>query len=98
MRESPIVAKARDVVSRHELPDFIVGFEVRLGDFDGDPAMWIVLRTAPGPTTWGPELERQVEAIRIVKDAIRPDLLEAFDDRYPYFRVEEKRNLQPAAD
>jgi len=81
MREPPIVAEARDVVSRHKLPDFIVGFEVRLGDFDGDPAMWIVLKTAPGPTTWGPELERQVEAIQIVEDVIRPDLLEAFDNR-----------------
>lgn len=96
MRESPIVAKAREIVGRHKLPDFIVGFDVRLGDFDGDPAMWIVLKTAPGPTSWGPELDRQVKAIQTLKEAIRPDLLAAFDDRYPYFRVEDERNLQPA--
>ena len=94
MEESPIIAKVRDIVGRHKLPDFVVGFDVRLGEFDGDPAMWIVLKTASGPTSWGSELEQQVEAIRLVKEAIRPELLEAFDDRYPYFRVEDEQNLQ----
>ena len=75
-------------MGRHALPDFITGFEVRLGDIDGDPAMWIVFQTLPGPKSWGPEAARHVSAMNSLQDGIMPDLLEAFEDRFPYFRYE----------
>ena len=40
-RDSDQIARIREVVSRHALPEFVTGFDVRLGEFDGDPAMWM---------------------------------------------------------
>lgn len=97
MRYDEIVAKAREIVSRHPLPDFVTGFDVRLGEFDGDPAMWIVFKTLPEPPGWNPEVERRVPLIGALMDAVEPDLLRAFEDRYPYFRFVDDDALKPAA-
>ena len=63
MKYDEIVAKAREVISRHPLPDFVTRFEVRLGEFDGDPAMWIEFKTLPEPPGLRPEFERRVDGI-----------------------------------
>lgn len=95
MKHDEIVAKARDVVARHPLPDFVTRFEVRLVKFDGDPAMWIVFKTVPEPPGWSPEFKRRVDGIAALTKAVHPDLLDAFEDRFPYFRVETDRDLKP---
>ena len=95
MKYDEIVAKAREVVSRHPLPDFVTGFDVRLGEFDGDPAMWIVFKTLPAPLGWSPDFERRVDGIGALKKSVQPDLLEAFEDRFPYFRFETDHDLKP---
>jgi len=97
MRESQIADKVREIVGRHRLPDFITGLDVRLGDVEGDPAMWVVFRTTPGPTSWSSEAERRVAGITAVKDALLPDLLDAFEDRFPYFRFESDRGPKSSA-
>ena len=97
MRDAAIVAKVQEVVGRHKLPDFIVGFDVRLGDVDNDPAIWVVFRIAPGPNEWGPEAERHVTAMRSLQDTLMPELLEAFEDRFPYFRYEAIRGWNPVS-
>ncbi len=97
MRYDEIVAKARDVVSRHPLPDFVTGFDVQLGEFYGDPAMWIVFKTLPEPPGWNPEVQRRVPLIGALMDAVQPDLLEAFEDRFPYFRFVDDEALKSIA-
>ncbi len=92
MKASQIVDKVREIVGRHALPDFITGFDVRLGEFDGDLAMWIAFKMVPGPGKLTPETERRVEHITALQDALMPELLDEFDDRYPYFRFEAERD------
>ena len=97
MKDEAIVAKVREIVGQHKLPDFIVGFDVRPGDIDGDPAIWVVFKTAHGPNEWGAEAERQVTAVRSLQDTLMPELLDAFEDRFPYFRYEAARSLHPVS-
>ena len=96
MKYDEIVDTAREIVSRHKLPDFVTRFEVRLGEFDGDPAMWIVFKTMPEPPGWSPDFERRVDGIGALKKSVQPDLLDAFEDRFPYFRFETDRDLKLA--
>ena len=98
MKYDEIVETARRVVERHKLPDFVTRFEVRLGEFDGDPAMWIEFKMLPAPPMGTSAFEQQVDGIRAVIDAVMPDLLEAFEDRFPYFRFETDRELKPVAE
>jgi len=97
MKSSQIVEKVREIVGRHALPDFITGFDVRLGEFDGDPAMWIAFKLVPGPGRRSPETERRVEGITALIEVLEPELLDAFEDRFPYFRFEADRDLKPVA-
>ena len=98
MKYSQIIDTAREIVERHPLPDFVTGFEVRLGEFDGDPAMWIVYKMLPEPPGWNPEVQRRVPLITALIKAVEPDLLEEFEDRFPYFRFETDRELKPVAE
>ena len=96
MKHQDTIAKVRGIVDRHMLPDFIRDYDVRLGDFDGDPALWVVFRVTPGPSRLNAEVDRRVAAMKALHDALRPDLLAAFEDRFPYFRYE-NLVLEPAA-
>ena len=98
MRYDEIVETAREIVGRHAFPDFVTRFEVRLGEFDGDPAMWVEFKTLPAPPIGTPAFEQRVSGISAVIAAVQPDLLEAFEDRFPYFRFETDRELKPVAE
>ena len=93
MNDRDTVAKVREIVARHPLPDFILGLEVRLGDTDGDPAMWLAFQTTPDGGHWSADVERRVAAISALQNALIPELLAAFEDRFPYFRYETARDL-----
>ena len=97
MNDRDTVAKVREIVARHPLPDFIVNLDVRLGDIDGDPAMWLVFRMTPGPEYQNAELERRVAEMNALEKAVRPELLETFDDRFPYIRYEPMRAVKAIA-
>lgn len=88
MKPEDAIAEVRGIVDRHPLPDFIRGYDVRLGEFDGDPALWVVFRVVQGPDQLGAEVDRRVAALKTLHDALRPELLAAFEDRFPYFRSE----------
>ena len=94
MNDRDTIAKVREIVARHPLPDFILGLEVRLGDTDGDPAMWLAFQTTPDAGHWNADVERRVAAINALEDALFPELLAAFEDRYPYFWYETARDLK----
>lgn len=71
---------------------------MRLGEFDSDPAMWIEFKTLPGPPFGKPAFQQQVDGISALIAAVQPDLLEGFEDRFPYFRFETDRELKPVAE
>ncbi len=86
------VARIRKIVERHPLPNFVTGFDVRLGEFDGDPAMWIVFKTVGGGDELvGAEMDRRLDGREALRQAIQTDLLDAVDDRFPYFRFEQEQ-------
>jgi hypothetical protein len=80
------IARIREIVGRHALPEFVTGFDVRLGEFDGDPAMWITFHTTEAGSD--AELNRQVAEVATLRQKVQTDLLEAFEDRFPYFRID----------
>lgn len=86
------VAHIHEVVERHRLPDFVTGVDVRLGDFDGDPALWVAVRLAHGIAAPGPERA----ALESARKAVFDDLLEEIEDRCPYSRFQ-VRNDRPAS-
>ena len=98
MRHEQIEKRVRAVVEGHPLPDFLIGFEVRFGEFDGDPAMWIAFRRIPGPGRMTPEITRRVKAMNELEDALLPELLEAFEDGSIYFRYENDPAQAPVAE
>lgn len=98
MKQDQIKDRVRAVVERHSLPDFIIGYEVRLGEFDGDPAMWIAFKMIPGPGRMTPEIDRRVKAMGVLEGALLPGLLEAFEDGSVYFRYEADRSQAPVAE
>ncbi len=83
------MARIREVVSRQALPDVVTGFDVRLGEFDGDPALWVVFKLHDAPEPEGEALERRTRALASLRQAVTRDLLDAIDDRYPYLRFEQ---------
>lgn len=88
MKEAQIVEKVREIVGRHALPDFITGFDVRLGESDSGPAFWIAFRVVAGPTFDYPDVEEQVSKIIALEKDLMPELLSSFDEHMPYFRYE----------
>lgn len=98
MKQDQVKERVRTVVERHSLPDFIIGYEVRLGEFDGDPAMWIAFKMIPGPGRMTPEIERRVKAMRALENALLPGLLEAFEDGSVYFHYEADRSQASVAE
>ncbi len=87
------IAKIQEIVDRHAFPPFLTGYDVRLGEFDGEPALWVEFKLADDITTATPEYKSKLSAIIELQAKIRQDLLDAFDDRYPYFRL--KVNQMP---
>ncbi len=71
---------------------------VRLPGPTRHPAMWIVFKMLPEPPGWNPEVERRAPLIGTLIDTVQPDLLDAFEDRFPYFRFETDRELKPVAE
>ncbi len=98
MKQDRIKDRVSAVVERHSLPDFIVGYEVRLGEFDGDPAMWIAFKRTPGPSRMTPEVDRRIKAVNALEDALLPELLAEFDDTSVYFRYETDLTQASAAE
>ena len=85
--------RIREIVERHALPDFVTGFDVRLGDIEGDPAMWIVFRTDGDLKPNDPELPRWIAEIHALETAIKHDVFTSDEERFPYFRFEPETSM-----
>lgn len=88
MNDRDAIAKVHEIVDRYPLPDFVLGYDVRLGDIDGDPALWVVFHVTPGPNQIDDEMRRRIADMDVLEAVIRPELLLAFEERFPYFRYE----------
>ena len=82
------IDRIRQVVARHPLPDILTGFDVGLGDIEGDPAMWITFHTVGDPPPDEAGKKARAALLHSVKRAVRADLLDHFQHRFPYFRFE----------
>lgn len=80
------IARARDIVARHVLPDFITGFDIRLTlSHFGEPAVVVAFETnGNGRDLPRDELFRRAEEYRKVDRAVLDELLDAFEDRLPF--------------
>jgi len=86
MNETELVGKARSIVGRHSLPDFIRGFDVEFAEFDGDGAIYVIYRTDRLSQSDIAAAERRVPEIIGLERRVMTDLLQEFDDYFPYFR------------
>ena len=83
------LAMIQEIVSRHSLPEFVSGFEVRLGEFADNPAMWIIFKVKGDEPSSNEAMAERVKEIASLRTAVFQDLLDEFDDRWPYFRFEQ---------
>ena len=84
------MAQIKAIVDEYPLPDFITGYDVRLGEFEGDPAMWIEFNVLPEPRPHTPQMDDRIQRMTILRDGVMSALLEKFEDRFPYFRFKTK--------
>lgn len=93
--EADEIARIREIVGRHPLPQFVTGFDVRLGEFDDEPAMWITFHTTGGRPAAEEARKLRAYVLRDLKDAIHQDLLAEVSHRYPYYRFTDMEQAQP---
>lgn len=97
-REAEEIARIREIVERHRpFPDFVIGFQIELGEFDGEPSMWILFQTVGERPADPTERRQRVEQLRMMKDAIHQELLAEISDRYPYYRFVSAGRDAPAS-
>ena len=83
------IARIRSVVERSLLPDFVSSFDVRLGEFDGDPAMWIIFSSEPLPDVNEVSAGERARAMNELAHRVRSIILEDPESPFPYFRFPE---------
>ncbi len=91
------IARIRTVVQRRAMPAFVSGFEVKLGEFYDDPAVWItfyVLGEAPREREAS---RKQGLRLKALIDEVQADILAESDDRYPFFRFVEAEHRAAAS-
>lgn len=81
------LARIREIVGGRQLPEFINGFDVQLGDFGGSPAVWITLRLAGNEDVEWSELKRRGEMLLPLQEKLHDDILDAGIERFPFFRI-----------
>lgn len=93
--------RVEEAVRQHPLPDYVTGFDVEFGEFDGDPALWVWFKLRNG----GSPSEERVEEVRSHLDElnalaseVRTDLLRLDLGRWPYIRFTSARPSAAASD
>ena len=62
-RQAEELALIDDIVAGHKLPPFVTGYDVRLGEFDGDPALWVEFKLDADITSATPDRREKLEAL-----------------------------------
>lgn len=94
-RQADEVALINEIVARHPLPPFVTGYDVRLGEFDGDPALWVEYKLNADITSATPDRRERLDALERLRKGVQGDLLDAFDERFPSFRFKVDPALSP---
>ena len=97
MKEEDVIRTVRAIVDQEALPGFIHSYDVVPGDIEGDPAVWVRFYMEPDGVTTQAQFRQQVDAIRTLKGRLRRTLLDTFDDRAPYVRVQGRPRQEAAA-
>ncbi len=87
-READEAARLRSVVTRQNLPDFVQDFELRFGEAEGEPAVWIVFHTKGDLPSDQAEADRWLGEVATLTNAVREQILDDDGQRFPYFRFE----------
>ena len=88
-REDPNAKVIQDisaVVERHGWPDSIEGFKVRLGEFEGDPAVWITYQMKAEALPLQEGWEDRADRLNALANAVSFALLDVDDKRQTFFR------------
>src|SRR4051794_6988436 len=85
-RDAEEIARIREIVGRHAFPSFVRGFDVELGEFDGEPAMWIIFHTVGSRPSDMEARKQRAYAMRALWQGVHRDLLAEIEGRYPYYR------------
>lgn len=93
-READEIARIREIVGRHALPDFVTGFDVRLGEYDGDPAAWIVFQTVGDLPSKSSEAERWISEVNALTPAVREAVIDAGVEHFPFFRFQPPEGMK----
>ena len=83
------IDRIRTILARHELPEFVSGYDVRLGEFDGTPAFWIQFQIVPHADT-SPEgsLQRGDDLVSLTR-SLNPDFFREVENRFPFYQFAE---------
>src|SRR3954453_5525020 len=96
-RDAEEVARIREIGGGPALPDFVTGFDVELGEFDGEPSMWINFQVVGDRPSTAEARKARALLLRGMRESIHYDLLEQIEGRYPYYRfVDTERSPQSA--
>lgn len=89
VQDAEEIARIKDVVRQNPLPDFVDGFELRLGyDNADEPAVWVVFHTHgdfPGAQA---EADRWIAEMNELANTVREQVIGSGVQRFPYFRFE----------
>ena len=95
-RQAEEIALINEIVAGHPFPPFVTGYDVRLGEFDGDPALWVEFKLDADVTSATPDRRERLDALERLRKSVQSDLLDAFETRFPYFRYKVDPALRPA--
>ena len=81
------LVRIREIVEKRQLPEFLNGFDIQLGEFGDSPAVWITLKLVGNEDVEWSELERRGEMLLPLQEKLHDDILDAGIERFPFFRI-----------
>lgn len=84
--EAHEIARVRAVMDTFDMPEFVTGYTVSLGEFDEGPAVWVRFETNHRFPDTKEEMLEVGRALSELSARAHIHLREFLPDRYPYFR------------
>ena len=92
------IAAVREIVQRHDVPDFVTGFEVVLGEYDDEPIVTVTFNTSGHRPGRVEDRKLRASALSALRHQVHQDLRDHFPQRYPYFDFTTVEGVVPAAE
>ena len=84
--EADEIARVRAMMDTFDMPEFVSGYTVDLGEFDGDPVVWIRFETNHRFPDTKDEILEVGRALSELSARAYMHLRRLLPERYPYFR------------